>query len=52
MSEQNKKGALITGASRGIGFETAGQFGRQDIKVLVGARSEEAGYYELKEKYL
>ena len=33
-----KKVALITGANKGIGFETARQLGRKGITVLVGAR--------------
>ena len=41
MSE--KKVALITGANKGIGFETARQLGSQGIKVLLGARNEERG---------
>ena len=38
-----KKVALVTGANRGIGLETARQLGARGIKVLIGARSEEKG---------
>jgi NAD(P)-dependent dehydrogenase (short-subunit alcohol dehydrogenase family) len=37
--------ALITGANKGIGFETARQLGSQDMTVLVGARDEERGRF-------
>jgi NAD(P)-dependent dehydrogenase (short-subunit alcohol dehydrogenase family) len=35
--------ALITGANKGIGFETARQLGALDMTVLVGARDEDRG---------
>lgn len=38
-----KKIALVTGANRGIGLETARQLGAKGIKVLIGARSAEKG---------
>jgi NAD(P)-dependent dehydrogenase (short-subunit alcohol dehydrogenase family) len=38
-----KKTALITGANKGIGLETARQLGKQDITVLVGARDSSKG---------
>ncbi|MEV4252143.1 SDR family oxidoreductase [Spirillospora sp. NPDC049652] len=41
MSE--KRIALITGANKGIGFETARMLGREGMTVLVGARSPERG---------
>lgn len=41
MDEQ--KIALITGANKGLGFETARQLGKQNIKVLIGARDETRG---------
>src|SRR5436189_1375798 len=40
MSDETKKIALITGANKGIGLETARQLGRQGITVLTGARDE------------
>jgi NAD(P)-dependent dehydrogenase (short-subunit alcohol dehydrogenase family) len=38
MSTETKKVALITGANKGIGLETARQLGKLGITVLVGAR--------------
>lgn len=35
--------ALVTGANKGIGFETAKQLAQHNIKVLVGARNEVEG---------
>jgi len=38
-----KKLALVTGANKGIGFETAKQLAAHNIKVLLGARNETQG---------
>ncbi len=38
-----RKIALITGANKGIGYETARQLGKMGIFVLLGARNEERG---------
>src|SRR5262245_19358153 len=39
----NGKIALVTGANRGLGFETARRLARQGVKVLLGARNEARG---------
>ena len=39
----SKKTALITGANKGIGFETARQLGKQGVTVIVGSRNKERG---------
>jgi NAD(P)-dependent dehydrogenase (short-subunit alcohol dehydrogenase family) len=41
--DSNKRIALITGANKGIGYETARELARQGIKVLIGARDEGRG---------
>ncbi len=38
----DKKVALITGANRGLGLETARQLGQKGVTVIVGARTQEA----------
>ncbi|NME72340.1 SDR family oxidoreductase [Flammeovirga aprica] len=38
-----KKIALVTGANKGLGFETARQLGAKGIKVLMASRSQERG---------
>lgn len=48
-----KKVALISGANKGIGFETARQLGKQGITVILGARDlakGEAAAAELKKE--
>ncbi len=40
---ENKKVALITGANKGIGFETARQLGKLGITVIVGSRDAARG---------
>jgi NAD(P)-dependent dehydrogenase (short-subunit alcohol dehydrogenase family) len=39
----NKKIALVTGANKGIGFETAMRLASQGVTVLLGARDEQRG---------
>ena len=39
----NKRIALVTGANKGIGYETTRQLAQQDITVLIGARDEGRG---------
>ena len=39
----DKRVALVTGANKGIGYETARQLAGRDVKVLIGARDERRG---------
>jgi predicted amino acid dehydrogenase len=43
MSKNTEKVAFITGANRGLGFETAHELGEAGVRVIFGARSAEAG---------
>ncbi len=41
----SKKIALITGANKGIGFETARQLGNEGVTIIAAARNKEKGNY-------
>jgi NAD(P)-dependent dehydrogenase (short-subunit alcohol dehydrogenase family) len=44
MAEQlNRRIALVTGANKGIGYETARQLASQEVRVLLGARDSQRG---------
>src|SRR5687767_1606214 len=43
MATKQNKVALVTGANKGIGFETSRQLAKQGYHVLVGARDAERG---------
>lgn len=42
-SEETKRIALVTGANRGIGYETAKQLGRRGFHVVIAARDDDSG---------
>lgn len=53
MSQTSTKVAFITGANRGLGFETARELGEKGIRVILGSRNQkkgEAAARELKAK--
>ena len=43
VEHSNKRIALVTGANKGIGYETALRLASQGIAVLIGARDEQRG---------
>ncbi len=43
MATRQRRIALVTGANKGIGFETARQLAREGFRVFIGARDEKAG---------
>ena len=45
----SKKIALITGANKGIGFETARQLGKEGVTIIAAARNAEKGNYAVEE---
>lgn len=45
----SNKIALITGANKGIGFETARQLGKEGVTIIAGARSKEKGETAVKQ---
>lgn len=49
MKMNEKKVALVTGANKGIGYETARQLAQKGITVLLGARDEVKGEEAAKE---